>query len=263
MAIASGIKRWGRRGSLAAAALSLGAVAAALIAAVGTGSGLWAYGVGLGALRYAFFAALAGGVVALATWVLARRRSARTSWLNGVALLTSLLFVGYLGSMIFTARSVPAIHDAATDLDDLPQFRRLTLRADNLDRIPDQGRAELKALNPEERWKALHRQAYPDLKPLKLPSAPADALRAAETLARDRGWKIANVDPRAGLLEATATTRFFRFKDDVVVRVRPDPQAPTGSIVDMRSVSRVGVSDLGVNARRVRDFLVDLKDAAQ
>ena len=66
----------------------------------------------------------------------------------------------------------------------------------------------------------------------------------------------------SGTVEATATTRFFRFKDDVVVRVRPDPASAGGSIVDMRSISRVGVSDLGVNARRVRAYLNDLKETA-
>jgi uncharacterized protein (DUF1499 family) len=54
---------------------------------------------------------------------------------------------------------------------------------------------------------------------------------------------------------------FFRFKDDVVVRVRADPARPGGSIVDMRSISRVGGSDVGVNAARIRSFLVDLAKA--
>jgi uncharacterized protein (DUF1499 family) len=177
--------------------------------------------------------------------------------------MTSLLFAVYLGNMIFTARSMPAIHDVATDLDDIPQFSRLTIRADNLDKIPDQGRAELKALSPEERWKTLHREAYGDLKPLRLASSPADVLKQAEALARERGWAVAAVNPAAGTLEATATTMFFRFKDDVVVRVRPDPARPGGSIVDMRSISRVGVSDIGVNAKRVRRFLADLQGAVQ
>ncbi|HEV2866129.1 MAG TPA: DUF1499 domain-containing protein, partial [Allosphingosinicella sp.] len=51
---------------------------------------------------------------------------------------------------------------------------------------------------------------------------------------------------------------FFRFRDNVVVRVRPDSDG-SGSVVDMRSISRVGVSDVGVNARRVRAFLADLQ----
>jgi len=66
---------------------------------------------------------------------------------------------------------------------------------------------------------------------------------------------------RTGSFEATATTFFFRFKDDVVVRVRPDPDQPGGSIVDMRSISRVGGSDIGVNAARIRAFLADLQTA--
>jgi uncharacterized protein (DUF1499 family) len=155
------------------------------------------------------------------------------------------------------------IHDATTNLDDVPQFSRLTVRADNLDKVPDEGKAELAALSPEERWKALHRRAYADLRPLRLRAAPEQVLRQAEQLARARGWNVAAVDPGAGTLEATATTLFFRFKDDVVVRVRPDPARPGGSIVDMRSISRVGLSDLGVNAKRIRAFLSDLEEGAR
>lgn len=254
---------WGRRLSLAALALSLGGVAAALIAALGTGAGAWTYGAGLGVLRYALLAAVAGGLLSIVAWFVARRSQTRTGWLNALALLTALAFAVYLGNMIVTARSVPAIHDATTNLDDVPQFSRLPLRADYLTKIPDEGRAELAALSPEERWKALHRRAYADLRPLRLAASPAEALRSAESLARDRGWEVALADPRSGALETTATTLFFRFKDDVVLRVRPDPARTGGSIVDMRSISRVGVSDVGVNAARIRDFLSDLEEASR
>jgi uncharacterized protein (DUF1499 family) len=254
---------WGRRLSLIALTLSLGGIGAALIAGVGTGSGWWEFGAGLGVLRYALLAAAAGGLLSIVAWLVSRRSGARTGWLNGLALVTSLLFVAYLGNMIVTARSLPMIHDATTNLDDVPQFSRLTVRADNLAKVPDEGKAELAALAPEERWKALHRRAYPDLLPLRLAAAPEQVLKQAEQLARDRGWNVAAVDPAAGTLEATATTLFFRFKDDVVVRVRPDPASPGKSIVDVRSISRVGLSDLGVNARRVRAFLADLQKAAK
>ena len=253
---------WARRLSWLALALSLGGIAAALVAALGTGAGWWTYGAGLGVLRYALYAAVAGGVLAILAWIVSRRSGARTGWINALALVAALLFGTYLGRQIMTARSVPAIHDAATDLDDLPQFSRLTVRADNLQNIPDEGRPELAALDPESRWKALHRQAYSDLRPLRLAVPPAEVVRRAEQLARERGWAIANVDGRAGIVEATATTLFFRFKDDVVVRIRPDPARPGGSIVDMRSISRVGGSDVGVNATRIRDFLRDLQTSA-
>jgi uncharacterized protein (DUF1499 family) len=254
---------WGKRLSLLALALSLGGVAAALVAAVGTGAGWWDYGAGLGVLRYALLAAAAGGLLSIVAWFVSRRSGVRTGWLNGLALVTALLFVAYLGNMIVTARSLPMIHDATTNLEDVPQFSRLTLRADYLAKVPDEGKAELAALSPEERWKALHRRAYPDLRPLRLAAPPERVLKQAEQLARDRGWNVAAVDPTGGTLEATATTLFFRFKDDVVVRVRPDPASPGGSIVDMRSISRVGLSDLGVNARRVRAFLSDLEKGAR
>lgn len=252
---------WARRLSWLALGLSLGGVAAALIAAVGTGAGAWPYGTGLGVLRYALYAAVAGGLLAIVGWFVSRRSRARTGWINGLALVAALLFTGYLGRQIATARSVPAIHDAATDLDDLPQFSRLSVRADNLENIPDQGRPELTAMDPESRWKALHREAYSDLRPLRLAAPQPEVLRRAERLARERGWEVAGVDPRAGTVEATATTLFFRFKDDVVVRVRPDPARAGGSIVDMRSISRVGGSDVGVNAARIRSFLEELERA--
>jgi len=89
----------------------------------------------------------------------------------------------------------------------------------------------------------------------------AEVTTGAEALAKSRGWQIAQTDPQAGTVEATATTLFFRFKDDVVVRVRPDPARPGGSIVDMRSISRVGGSDIGLNAQRIRSFLADLQAA--
>jgi len=253
--------RWARRLTWLALILSLGGVAAALIAALGSAANIWGYGAGLGALRYALYAAVAGGVLAIVAWIASRRSGARTGRLNALALTASVLFAAYLGNQVATARSVPAIHDAATDLDDLPQFAKLPVRADNLDKVPDNDRPELAAMDPESRWKALHREAYADLRPLRLAAAPADVVRRAEALARDRGWVVANVDARAGIVEATATTLFFRFKDDVVVRVRPDPARPGGSVVDMRSISRVGGSDVGVNAARIRAFLADLAKA--
>jgi uncharacterized protein (DUF1499 family) len=103
----------------------------------------------------------------------------------------------------------------------------------------------------------VHASAYGDLRTVRVPMNVADAIRRAEALARDRGWEVALVDTEAGVLEAVDTSLFFRFKDNVAVRARPDPAG--GSQVDMRSISRVGGSDVGVNAKRVRSFLADLQ----
>ena len=246
--------------SIIAVVLSIGGIAAALVAAGGSGSGAWPFATGFMILRYAFFAAVAGGVLAVIALFAGRRLSGASAMLSFAALALSLVFGFYLGNLVATAKSVPAIHDVTTNVDDLPQFATLTVRPDNLDNIPDMDRAELAAMAPEQRWKAVHRQAYGDLRTIRVATDVPTTLRRAEALAKARGWEIAAADPQSGTLEATATSRFFHFRDDVAVRVRRDPGRGGGSLVDMRSISRVGASDVGVNAARVRTFIADLQD---
>jgi uncharacterized protein (DUF1499 family) len=242
-----------------AVVLSLGAVVFSLIAAFGSGQELWHFSGAFGVLRYSFYAAIAAALLGIVAAILARRSGERGLLAaNIVAILVALGFIIYLGLQVSTARSVPAIHDVTTNLDDMPEFTRLQVRTDNLEKVPAMGKPELAALEPEARWKAIHREAYDDLEPLQVPWDVAETIRRAEALARKRGWEVAKVDTAAGILEATATTFFFRFKDDVAVRARPHPQGQ-GSVVDMRSISRVGGSDVGVNAKRIRSFLEDLK----
>ena len=94
--------------------------------------------------------------------------------------------------------------------------------------------------------------AYPEVKTL-VSSQPTNVLfNQAMLVLQDLGLEIVNEDTAAGVIEATATTFWFGFKDDVVVRIR---STVDGSIVDVRSVSRVGQSDLGANAKRIRAIL--------
>ena len=137
----------------------------------------------------------------------------------------------------------PLIHDISTDLDDPPVFVAVLPLRKNAFNAADHGGPAVAAEQ---------RRAYPDVKPLDLAAAPAEALRRAEQAARAMGWEIVAVVPEAGRIEATARTRWLRFADDVVIRVRA---REGGSRVDMRSVSRLGLGDLGTNARRVRDYL--------
>jgi hypothetical protein len=245
--------------SYTAALLSVGGLAAALIGAVGSGRGLWHFGVGFTILRFAFFASAAGGVLALIGIVAGLARRSGPGKLNLLSFVVALLFSAYLMQLVAAARSVPAIHDVATNLEDLPTFTALSVRADNLENIPDEGRPELARLDPESRWKALHRRAYGDLSTLKVSGSVPETTRRTAELARNRGWDIAKVDLESGIVEATATSFFFRFKDDVLVRVRPDPNNHGTSLIDMRSISRVGGSDVGMNAKRIREFLADLQ----
>lgn len=253
---------WAGRLAWLGLALSAGAVLAALIGAVGSGQGAWHFRIGFTVLRYAFFTAIAGGVLAVAAIMLMRDKpSRRRLWAILLALLLGFGLASYLGKQLVTARTLPAIHDVTTNLEDVPEFRALGVRDDNLDDVPDQGRPELAALEPEERWKALHREAYGDLQPISVPWSVRETIERARTVAEDKGWEIVHFDPDRGILEATATTPFFRFKDDVVIRARRDPEKDGRTRVDMRSISRVGASDVGTNAERIREYLKDLRQS--
>ena len=138
--------------------------------------------------------------------------------------------------------SVPAIHDITTNPDDPPSFVVLASDEHNPGR-------DLTYPHGGPEVPAQQRVGYPDLEPIKVSASPEQALASVATAASNLGWEVVARDDTAGRLEATDTTGIFRFVDDIVVRVRPDG---TGSVVDVRSTSRVGQSDLGANAARIR-----------
>jgi uncharacterized protein (DUF1499 family) len=103
---------------------------------------------------------------------------------------------------------------------------------------------------------AKQRAAYPAIKPADFALAPDQLFDLALATAQAQGWEIVAAVPSEGRIEATATTRWFGFKDDIVVRIRPEG---SGGRLDMRSTSRVGVGDLGTNAARIETFLEQLR----
>lgn len=145
------------------------------------------------------------------------------------------------------AGQVPPIHDISTDTVNPPKFEAvLPLRA-HAPNSPDYAGAAVAAQQ---------QQAYPDIQPLQFKAAPAVVFDAALKTARAMGWAIQAQTPAQGRIEATATTFWFGFKDDVVIRIEPDAQ---GTRLDIRSESRVGKSDVGKNAARIRAFSARLK----
>lgn len=185
------------------------------------------------------------GVVALA--IAFMRKTTKVPAVAAIALALVMIALFY-ALVIRPGSAVPPLHDVTTDLDDPPEFRTLTLREDNL-----------VGFNNIEEWRSAHREGYPDIAPIIIDKAPARVLADARALAEQRGWDIASVDPLSGHMEATAYAGYIRFMDDVIVEVTPIADGSTR--VDMRSVSRVGMSDLGYNAERIRDFLRDLQAA--
>jgi uncharacterized protein (DUF1499 family) len=238
--------------------LGIGAPLAFVLAAAGGGIGLWGWQAGLAALPWIALTALLTLILAIVFIVLNRRKGRKTRWpLMGLGMLGSLGFLAFLIPYVSAILTLPAIHDITTNLADPPQFTALTLRDDNWDNIPGADNSDMRGMNPRQRWATAHQDAYPDIRSVRIDQPVAVVIEKAKRLAVDRGWEIISVDPAAGHLEATDTISLFRFKDDVVIRARAAENG-AASIIDMRSVSRVGVHDLGANAKRVRKFLSDL-----
>jgi len=187
------------------------------------------------------------GVVAL---LLALARTPRRH--VGRALLAIVLgVVAFVPPMLFKhkAGSVPAIHDITTDTANPPAFQALLAARADAPNPAEYGGAEVAAKQ---------HAAYPDIQPLQFDAPPAKVFPAALETARAMGWDIAAQVPDEGRIEATATTFWFGFKDDVVIRLQP---AADGTRVDVRSESRVGGSDVGANAARIRAYSRKLREA--
>jgi Protein of unknown function (DUF1499) len=218
---------WHKRVALGLAVL---AVALLVLSGLGVRAGLWPFRVGFGMFAGALIAGLAAmgaAVVGLAV-----------PWLRAGAIpaLTAALIVGAASAALplenlRRVKTLPYINDITTDTESPPQFAQ--------PRPYERHFAELQSIG------------YPDLKPLELAMPPSQAFARARAAAQALGWEIAAADESAGRLEAVATTLWFGFKDDIAVRVTP---AGKGSRIDVRSRSRVGRSDLGTNAARIRKF---------
>lgn len=198
-------------------------------------------------LRWAAYSGVAAVLLGAVVAGLAYRRHLRVQMVVAApALLAGLVAVGVPFELQRRARAAPPIHDISTDLENPPTFEAiLALRADG----PND-------LERTSEVTELQRHGYPDLAPVTLPIPLDQAFDRALAVAQERGWQIVTADKSSGRIEATDTTRWFGFKDDVVVRLTP---WGAGTRVDMRSVSRIGRSDIGTNARRIRQYLDGLQ----
>jgi uncharacterized protein (DUF1499 family) len=213
----------------------------------GTKQGWWDWRIGLMAYQGAVWVGLAAAAVALLLVLfMAHPKHRARPWLPIAALCIGLLAA--TPPLIFRgiAKSVPPIHDITTDIQDPPAFVTLAPVREQGPNKSGYGGADIAAQQ---------QKAYPDIKPRTMSVPPNEAVQKALDAARSLGWEVVSTDAAAGRVEATDTTRWFGFKDDIVIRVRGQG---TGSLVDVRSASRVGRSDIGKNADRVRDFLAKL-----
>jgi uncharacterized protein (DUF1499 family) len=225
-------------GSFGLAVVSAGA---GLAAGWGTRWGLWHFKTGFVVLTWAAYGALIAALLGLIALFV--NRSGKAVSFAVASIVLAILVAGIPWQMKQRAQRVPMIHDITTDTNNPPPFVAiLPLRRD--------------ASNPPgyggEAIAAQQLKAYPDVRPLTLTVPPDAAFEKALRAAREAGWDIVESRPDQGRIEATDTTLWFGFKDDIVVRVTA---SDSGSRIDVRSVSRVGKSDIGTNATRIRNYL--------
>jgi len=218
-----------------------------LIAGPGARLDLWDFRFGFTLMRWALYVGAGTAAVALLLALIpVTRRGNFLKLASALVIGLAVAAVPYL--QVREARSVPPIHDISTDTVNPPPFVAIApLRAD--------------APNPVEyagdEVARQQREAYPDITSFSSDVYPAILFEHAVATARNMGWEIVAAEPDAGRIEATDTTFWFGFKDDVVIRIQGNNG---GSIVDVRSKSRVGMSDVGANAARIRRFLDALED---
>ena len=163
-----------------------------------------------------------------------------------IALVLALVMLFPPLNTVRKGGNVPPIHDISTDLDNPPIFEA----------VPGVRAANDNSLALDEKVQAAQKAFYTELAPLSLSGTPADNFARALAAAEAMGWEIVAQSADKGIIEATATTTLFGFKDDVIIRLS---DASGDTRVDMRSASRAGLSDLGANAARIEAYFAALQ----
>jgi uncharacterized protein (DUF1499 family) len=230
-------------------AIAIADAIAGLFAGIGYRLGLWGYRDGIGALPYVFWLATATGLFAALAVMVGATSGRRGAVVVGtIAMLTAAVTAYIPWSLRETARSVPPIHDITTDSDNPPQYVRIATVRKKTDHPTAYDGPEAASQQ---------KKAYPDIAPI-LVKAPVDKVfDVSRQVLASMGLDIVDAEPIQGRIEATDRSLLFGFEDDVVVRIVAGPDGT--SKVDVRSKSRVGRSDLGINAHRIREFTIILR----
>jgi uncharacterized protein (DUF1499 family) len=230
-------------------------VALGVLGEVGAGFGyrtmFWPLPTALTILRVGAWTAFVGALLAIPAAVATRPGTHRRGFAAAaLAILVGLAASGAAAYWRLTTHRAPPIHDVTTDTSDPPRFVTLRATRVNAPNGTDYGGPDVAAQQ---------RATYPDIVPAILTVTPPVAFARALATARAMHWWIAATDTSAGRIEATATSRWFGFQDDIVIRLTPVTQ---GTRVDIRSASRAEDTDGGTNAARVRTYLARLNGAA-
>ena len=229
--------------------IAVGMIVITLLAALGSKIGLWPGSLGVQAYIVTTVGALICAIAGAASLVLSALNPVWKPLVSrfGIVVVIAAGFLGY--TITWMPRlDQPALHDVSTDLSNPPVFdAALSLRGPKANSVMF-----------DDQKAAVQRQLYPHLTSLTLPEDTETVFEKSLAIAGKMGWEIIASDPQLGRIEAVATSYWFKFKDDVVVRILKSNDG--GSVIDLRSTSRVGISDLGANAKRVTKFVSELED---
>ena len=222
----------------------LAAVAAAslIIAGPGTRFGWWDFRFGFQLMRWAVYLAAGAGVLSLLLLLFKSQRLGQMPWI--IVSFWMAVATAYVPlSLLQKAQSVPRIHDISTDTVDVPPFVAIAPLREN---------ASNPLAYPGEPVAQSQKSAYPDIQTYQTEHSKAQVFQAALTAAQSLGWQLVDQNFEEGRIEASDETYWFGFIDDVVIRIESTGQLTS---LDVRSKSRVGQSDVGKNAERIRMFL--------
>ena len=240
------------------AGLGLGAYA--LFASLGVWLGMWDFRTGFNMLRTvnasADWVAWISLALTIGVFVAARRMAPASAQklATFAAIGTVAAALAYVVPETYRApEGTPPIHDITTDTDNPPQFVAVApLRANAPNSVIYGDQANWDAT----KMAAAQKEAYPEIVPQVFTESKEEVFNRVLTAVETLGWELVDQNLADGRVEATDTTFWFRFKDDVIVLIT---ETPNGTVLNARSKSRVGGSDIGKNAARLRALFAEIK----
>lgn len=205
---------------------------------------LWGMGVSFKLIQ---FSALLSGVLLLLAIIIGAislfKKQPDVAKKCAIAVFLLAIPVVGLSIQAVKAKSLPFIHQVSTDTINLPAFNVvIALRGEHSNPLAYE----------HDKLAPLQQEAYPELQPIISQLNAKQAFTKAVNTAITLGWEVVAQDQEQGIIEAVDTTFIWGFKDDIAIRIQ---QTSTGSKIDLRSISRIGGSDLGANAERIQRFI--------
>ena len=230
------------------AALGFGLIIVAILTAmagpIGSRIGWWDFDTAVIILKFAAYGGIAAAILCLSGLVMAYPGSQRRGFIYSLlGLIIIIPMLVFLQSWKQAKLELPPIQDITTNTEEPPSY----WYAPNSRVYPGVGTA------------AYQEEAYPDIEPLIVPIDTNKAFDYSIDIIKDKGWQLYEPSREEMHIEATDTTFWFGFSDDVVIHITPTDVG--GSRIDMRSSSRFGGGgDGGTNAKRIRGFFAAFKD---